>query len=101
MFPLLHQIYGGIGIAGPQVGWYERVFCFGLFAPSERYPELNPDTLPFQFWINPVVSPAPGSRSSYYFLEGCLSVPGLCGWVERPDKVVVEGFDTCSSTSSV
>ena len=84
--------YGGIGIAGPQIGWYERVFCFGLFEPSKRYPELNPDTLPFQYWINPVVKETSSSRPSWFW-EGCLSVPDLSGWVGRPDTIVVEGFD--------
>ncbi|KAK3247442.1 hypothetical protein CYMTET_43062 [Cymbomonas tetramitiformis] len=84
--------YGGIGIAGPQIGWYQRVFCFGLFKAAERYPALNPDTLPFQYWINPVVNPANDSRPSWFW-EGCLSVPDISGWVERPDKVIVEGYD--------
>jgi len=84
--------YGGIGIAGPQIGWYERVFCFGLFKPSERYPALNPDTLPFHFWINPTVVEASDSRPSWFW-EGCLSVPNVSGWVSRPDSIVVEGYD--------
>lgn len=84
--------YGGIGIAGPQIGWRERVFCFGMLAPSERYPHLNPDTLPFQFWINPKVTAASNAQRSWFW-EGCLSVPGMRGWVERPDTVYVEGLD--------
>jgi len=84
--------YGGIGIAGPQIGWNERVFCFGLFEPSARYPELNPSTLPFSHWINPEVREAPDSCPSWFW-EGCLSVPDLSGWVGRPDSVLVEGYD--------
>eukprot|EP00959_Pyramimonas_sp_CCMP1952_P059531 1243586-Pyramimonas_sp.AAC.1 len=72
-------MYGGIGIAGPQIGWQERVFCFGMTKQSDRYPALNPDTLPFQYWINPRVVEAAGSRQSWFW-EGCLSVPGVSGW---------------------
>eukprot|EP00242_Pyramimonas_sp_CCMP2087_P015900 CAMPEP_0198214078 /NCGR_PEP_ID=MMETSP1445-20131203/37309_1 /TAXON_ID=36898 /ORGANISM="Pyramimonas sp., Strain CCMP2087" /LENGTH=216 /DNA_ID=CAMNT_0043889059 /DNA_START=205 /DNA_END=855 /DNA_ORIENTATION=+ len=84
--------YGGIGIAGPQIGWYARVFCFGLFKPSERYPALNPTTLPFQYWVNPTVEEAPESRATWFW-EGCLSVPDVSGWVGRPDRIVVTGYD--------
>ena len=59
---------------------------------SDRYPALNPDTLPFQYWINPRVVEAAGSRQSWFW-EGCLSVPGVSGWVMRPDSIVVEGYD--------
>ena len=30
MLPLAMKKYGGIGIAAPQVGWWTRVFCFGI-----------------------------------------------------------------------
>ena len=30
--------YGGIGIAAPQIGWWARVFCFGIDGGNPRYP---------------------------------------------------------------
>mmetsp|Transcript_35007 Transcript_35007/g.99228 ORF Transcript_35007/g.99228 Transcript_35007/m.99228 type:complete len:198 (-) Transcript_35007:36-629(-) len=93
--------YGGIGIAGPQVGWNVRVFCLALFEPSPRNPkQLNPDTHPFQYWVNPVISEVPGSPRSWFW-EGCLSVPGVRGWVERPYECLVEGFDELGERQSV
>ena len=45
--------YGGIGIAAPQVGWWTRVFCFGVDGSNPRYADATP--VPFSIWLNPSI----------------------------------------------
>lgn len=81
--------HGGIGIAAPQIGWWTRVFCFGIEGGNSRYPAAA--IIPFSFWINPEITWE--SEETNYMWEGCLSVPGMRGWVERPSGVVLRGID--------
>eukprot|EP00956_Cyclotella_meneghiniana_P044243 scaffold308514_cov119-Cyclotella_meneghiniana.AAC.1 len=73
MLPRAMKKYGGIGIAAPQVGWWTRVFCFGIDGTNPRYPNAN--ELPLQIWINPEITWY--SKETNWMWEGCLSVPGL------------------------
>ena len=68
----------GVGIAAPQVGILRRMF---VAEPSED--ELY-------FVVNPVIKLAEGSQTGN---EGCLSVPGLVGTVERPEHIIMEALD--------
>ena len=78
----------GAGIAAPQIGVSLRVVMFGLqFSP--RYPTAEP--VPMTILINPVIEPLVDDRD--YFWEGCLSVPGMRGWVPRYQKIKYSGFD--------
>eukprot|EP00547_Thalassionema_nitzschioides_P009042 CAMPEP_0194223680 /NCGR_PEP_ID=MMETSP0156-20130528/35711_1 /TAXON_ID=33649 /ORGANISM="Thalassionema nitzschioides, Strain L26-B" /LENGTH=211 /DNA_ID=CAMNT_0038954917 /DNA_START=260 /DNA_END=895 /DNA_ORIENTATION=+ len=81
--------YGGIGIAAPQVGWRTRVFCFGIEQNNPRYAKANP--IPFTYWMNPEIIWF--SNETNWMWEGCLSVPGMRGWVERPAEIILTGFD--------
>lgn len=81
--------HGGIGIAAPQVGWEARVFCLGIEGGSARYPAAG--NIPFAFWINPEI--VWRSEATSFMWEGCLSVPKMRGWVERPVAVVMRGWD--------
>ena len=81
--------YGGIGIAAPQIGWSARVFCLGIEQQSARYPQA--DAIPFSYWINPEI--VERDRRTNWAWEGCLSVPGMRGWVERPETIQVRGLD--------
>ena len=71
-----HQM--GVGIAGPQVGVMRRMFV------AEPEPER------VYFMINPVIIEQSGSQIDD---EGCLSLPGIIGTVERPDYVKMEALD--------
>lgn len=71
----------GVGLAGPQVGVLERVIVV-----DPREEEGEPLAL-----VNPVVVEA--SAELERGEEGCLSIPGLKDFVERPATVVVEGLD--------
>lgn len=96
MLPLAMKRYGGIGIAAPQVGWWERAFCFGIDGTNPRYP--NADDLPLTTWVNPRI--AWSSDETNWMWEGCLSVPGMRGWVERPTEVILEGWDENGTSQS-
>ena len=67
----------GLGLAAPQVGVLKRIIVI------ENEDEL------FEV-INPEIVETDGTQTSN---EACLSIPGLCGDVERPFKVVVKGLD--------
>ena len=81
--------YGGIGIAAPQIGLWTRVFVFGVDGSNPRY--AGAESVPFQVWVNPRITWA--SAETNWMWEGCLSVPGLRGWVERPREVRLIGID--------
>lgn len=68
----------GAGLAAPQIAVHLRVVIVGITA-NPRYPEAPP--IPETVLINPVLSPLGEERQLGW--EGCLSVPGLRGQVER------------------
>ncbi|KQB55506.1 peptide deformylase [Pseudomonas endophytica] len=79
---------GGVGLAAPQIGVDLQLVIFG-FEHSERYPDAEP--VPQTILINPLITPlTPAVEEDW---EGCLSVPGLRGVVERFEKIRYEGFD--------
>lgn len=67
----------GVGIAAPQVGVSERIIVIA--------PEKKPIVL-----VNPTITDRSGSQVGE---EGCLSIPGLYGDVERSLAVTVEAYD--------
>lgn len=80
---------GGVGLAAPQIGEDWQVVIFGTGQPSPRYPEADP--VPCTVLINPVITPLGDAEESDW--EGCLSVPGLRGWVPRWQRIHYTGFD--------
>ncbi len=70
----------GIGLAAPQVGIGKRLFVIDV-----REPDFEPLTV-----VNPVILESSGSEKGE---EGCLSLPGLIGVVERAARVTLGGFD--------
>ena len=79
----------GAGLAAPQIGVPLRVVIYGI--PSNpRYPEAAP--IPETLLINPVLTPIGEERQSGW--EGCLSVPGLRGRVQRWQRLQVAWRDT-------
>lgn len=68
----------GVGLAAPQVGILKRV-CVVCVDGKTKY-EL----------VNPVILKTRGVQVGG---EGCLSVPGRHGMVERPRKLTVAAFD--------
>ncbi|MCL2062219.1 MAG: peptide deformylase [Firmicutes bacterium] len=64
----------GVGLAAPQVGVLKRVAVVSL--DGETIYEL----------VNPVIIKQSGTQIEQ---EGCLSIPGQSGYVQRPKKVTV------------
>jgi peptide deformylase len=86
----------GAGIAAPQV--YEPLrLCVMELAGNPRYPSLP--RLPLTVLVNPVVEAlvqnpaAPADSESVFMYEGCLSVSGVRGRVQRPRRVRVRALD--------
>lgn len=75
----------GAGLAAVQIGVLKRIFVINL---EEGY---------FEF-INPKITKTAGSQCGP---EGCLSVRGKYGDVERPNKVVCKAFDRNGNRFSV
>jgi peptide deformylase len=68
----------GVGLAAPQVGVSKRLFVVDTQEPDQEACAI----------INPVIVGRTGSERGE---EGCLSLPGLTGDVERSVEIVVEG----------
>jgi peptide deformylase len=78
----------GAGLAAPQIGVSQRVVIFGVTA-NPRYPGIEP--VPDTVLINPVLTPlSPDEEEGW---EGCLSVPGMRGWVPRFRRLRYRGYD--------
>ena len=80
---------GGIGLAAPQINVSVQVAVIEISNPKTRYGEVK--TLPFTVFVNPVISVLDPAVAGYW--EGCLSVPGMMGFVERPQHIKVDYFD--------
>ena len=76
----------GVGLAAPQVGITKRVIIVEM-PDDESYPH------PGERWVmcNPDVVKA--SRETEVGQEGCLSVAGYVGMVERPVSALIRGQD--------
>lgn len=75
----------GLGLAAPQIGEPWRVAVLEVPAGSPRDPD-GP-AVPFGVYVNPVVEVLDGTLQGFW--EGCLSVPGLRGFVQRPRRLRV------------
>jgi peptide deformylase len=90
----------GAGLAAPQVHVPLRVVVFQ--APGERSdPGLSEDerfdhTAPLTVLINPQIQVLDPQTEGGW--EGCLSVPGLRGWVERSAHIRYRGLDLDGKT---
>ncbi len=86
------QAANGAGLAAPQIGVPLRVVIFGYADPemrNPRYPDADP--VPQTILVNPQLEPLADDVEQGW--EGCLSVPGLRGVVERYSNVRYRGFD--------
>jgi peptide deformylase len=87
----------GVGLAAPQVSVSKRVFVLedkdelmaSLTAQERAERERLP--VPLRVFVNPVVTPIGDEK--VMFFEGCLSVNGFAGLVERWREVEVQALD--------
>jgi len=78
----------GAGLAAPQIGVSVRVVIFGVKS-NPRYPGI--EEVPNTVLINPEIVPLGDEIEEGW--EGCLSVPGMRGWVPRWRRLRYTGFD--------
>lgn len=80
----------GVGLAAPQIGLSERVVVIEYYEKEED--EENEDA-PKKVWavINPEIVKT--SEEMVMGVEGCLSIPGLLGEVERHAEVQVRALN--------
>lgn len=76
MFDTMYEA-NGCGLAAPQVGIRKRIVVI----------DCGDDPIVL---INPVILETSGEQTGS---EGCLSVPGKCGMVTRPNYAKVKAFD--------
>ena len=79
----------GAGLAANQVGETMRIAVAEVEGTNPRYPHKPP--IPLCVMVNPVVEPAAGEMIEIN--EGCLSVPGLRGYLGRHAAVRVRYLD--------
>jgi len=78
----------GAGLAAPQIGVSLRVLIFGIH-DNPRYPDA--EDVSQTVLINPEIEVL--GESIEYEWEGCLSLPGLRGYVPRFKQIRYTGFD--------
>ncbi|MFZ4714996.1 MAG: peptide deformylase [Bacteriovoracaceae bacterium] len=83
------KYYGGVGIAAPQIGISKKIAILEVLNTNPRY-NITED-YPLTVFINPKITVLDSTPQGYW--EGCLSVPGLRGYVERPSKIQVDFQD--------
>ncbi|MBE5816613.1 MAG: peptide deformylase [Clostridiales bacterium] len=83
IYDMIEAMYNanGVGLAAPQVGVLRRIVVI----------DVNPDEEDPIVLINPEITYM--SEEKEKSLEGCLSVPGRWGYVERPKRVRVRAAD--------
>ena len=85
MVDTLHD-YGGIGLAAPQIDVPLRLAIIEIPGGPSRYGEI--EAMPLTTFINPTIEVLNPASEGYW--EGCLSVPGLRGFVARPQHIRVQ-----------
>lgn len=68
----------GVGLAAPQIGMMRRMFV------------MEPEEGVVYCFVNPEIIEESGTQQCD---EGCLSVPGMLGTVERPQKIKIKGLN--------
>ncbi|HSM70431.1 MAG TPA: peptide deformylase [Anaerolineales bacterium] len=80
----------GVGLAAPQIGISERLVVVEYYMREE---DEDVEDAPKKVWavINPEIVKA--SEEKVMGVEGCLSIPGLVGEVERHEEVLVKALN--------
>ena len=67
----------GVGLAAPQIGIMRRMFV------------AEPEPGRIYYFVNPEITMTEGLVEGE---EGCLSVPGYFGLVDRPERITIKGL---------
>ncbi|TFH34744.1 MAG: peptide deformylase [Anaerolineales bacterium] len=87
------RVAPGVGLAAPQVDVSQRVIVVEYAEYAEDAEETEAEETPPKLYvvINPEIVRA--SPETVLGTEGCLSLPGIMGEVERQEWVTVKGLD--------
>ena len=88
---------GGIGLAAPQIALPIQLTVIRVPKDSDRYPDASESDEYVIF--NPKITYLTEELQGFW--EGCLSVPGLRGFVERPKKIRVDYLDINALPKSI
>ena len=89
--------YAGVGLAAPQVHEPVRLAVIE-FDPGDAERDLDDGRTSFTVF-NPRTTVLDSTPAGYW--EGCLSVPGMRGFVERPRRVQVDYLDEAAKPARV
>jgi peptide deformylase len=87
----------GIGLSANQIGLNLKMFVALISEKPLKRDEKNkiimpsPNETKFYAIFNPEIIKFSNKKSTME--EGCLSVPGIYGSVERPEKITLAGYD--------
>ena len=89
--------YGGVGLAAPQIDESLRIVIIEIRDKNLRYgvQELFPLTV----FVNPEIELINSQVEGFW--EGCLSIPGMRGYVERPQNISVSFIDELGEFSTL
>lgn len=78
MFETMYDAQG-VGLAAVQIGVLKRVIVIDTGEAGEKLVLINPEIIE--------------SKGEQRTPEGCLSLPGRCGVVDRPQEVTIRAMD--------
>lgn len=81
----------GVGLAAPQIAVSQRVVVVRLQDDEKSREEFGEEAGKLYVLVNPEIIKA--SKEMVEGVEGCLSIPGYVGLVDRHEKVTVNAQD--------
>jgi peptide deformylase len=82
----------GVGLAAPQVGFLNRIFVIDSAKTNEDDERKSKSEKPIrEVFINATMLEETGEMVTYE--EGCLSIPGIYGNVDRPKNIKIRYYD--------
>ena len=89
--------YGGVGLAAPQIDESLRVVIIEIRDTNLRYGVQK--LFPLTVFVNPEIELIDSQTAGFW--EGCLSIPGMRGYVERPQNISVSFIDELGDFSTL
>ena len=89
--------YGGVGLAAPQIDESLRVVIIEIRNTNLRYGVQ--EIFPLTIFVNPEIELIDSQTAGFW--EGCLSIPGMRGYVERPQNISVSFMDELGDFSTL
>ena len=89
--------YGGVGLAAPQIDESLRVVIIEIRDTNLRYGVQK--LFPLTVFVNPEIELIDSQTAGFW--EGCLSIPGMRGYVERPQNISVSFINELGDFSTL